>query len=92
MAEGAAAPPDARPAVPATWDVSQIPSQKGKVTIVTGANPGLGYETALHLALRGVHVVLACRSEAKGCEAEANLTKCWNPIQNVDLSNFYNWT
>ena len=39
--------------------------QQGKTFIVTGANTGIGRETALSLANRGAHVILACRSEEK---------------------------
>ncbi len=34
----------------------------GKIAIVTGANTGLGKETAFELARLGAHVILACRS------------------------------
>lgn len=38
---------------------------KDKIVIVTGANTGIGYETAKFIAMMGAHVVLACRSEEK---------------------------
>jgi NAD(P)-dependent dehydrogenase (short-subunit alcohol dehydrogenase family) len=48
------------------WTFNDIPEQTGRVAIVTGANTGIGLETAKMLAQKGAHVVLACRSAAKG--------------------------
>jgi NAD(P)-dependent dehydrogenase (short-subunit alcohol dehydrogenase family) len=42
---------------------------KDKNVIVTGANCGIGYETALELAKRGARVILACRDETKAKQA-----------------------
>ena len=42
---------------------------RGKVCVVTGANSGIGKETALSLAHMGATVVLVCRSESRGMEA-----------------------
>ncbi len=36
---------------------------------MTGANVGLGYYTALHLAKKGSEVILGCRSASKCAEA-----------------------
>ncbi|GAB7036697.1 MULTISPECIES: SDR family NAD(P)-dependent oxidoreductase [Catenuloplanes] len=48
------------------WTTADIPDQHGRVAVVTGANTGLGYETAKALAGRGASVVLAVRDVAKG--------------------------
>ncbi|TMW65991.1 hypothetical protein Poli38472_003756 [Pythium oligandrum] len=55
--------------VPAKWDASRIQSLKDKIAVVTGANSGIGYETALELARKGAHVVLACRNPGKCADA-----------------------
>ncbi|KAE8978516.1 hypothetical protein PR003_g22106 [Phytophthora rubi] len=52
-----------------TWDVSRIPPLAGKVAVVTGANSGIGFVTALELARKDVHVVLACRNAERAQEA-----------------------
>ncbi len=52
------------------WTTRDIPSQAGKLAIVTGANSGIGYHTALELVRAGAHVILACRNPAKADEAK----------------------
>ncbi|XP_033740244.1 WW domain-containing oxidoreductase-like [Pecten maximus] len=42
---------------------------KERVVIVTGANTGIGYETAKCIAMMGATVILACRSEEKANQA-----------------------
>ncbi|AXI77008.1 SDR family oxidoreductase [Peterkaempfera bronchialis] len=46
-----------------------IPDQHGRLAVVTGANSGIGFETARRLAQAGAEVVLAVRDPAKGAEA-----------------------
>ena len=55
------------------WTESNVPDQSGRTAIVTGANTGLGYETARVLAARGAQVVIAVRDTAKGESAAAKI-------------------
>lgn len=48
------------------WTTARIPDQTGRIAVVTGANTGLGLETAKALAAKGAHVVLAVRNLSKG--------------------------
>jgi NAD(P)-dependent dehydrogenase (short-subunit alcohol dehydrogenase family) len=56
------------------WTADHIADQAGRTFVVTGANSGLGFETARQLAAHGARVVLAVRSHARGTEAVARLT------------------
>lgn len=51
------------------WSIEQMPSQQGRVVIVTGANGGLGLASAKALAGKGAHVVMAVRNQAKAAKA-----------------------
>ncbi|MEB3318840.1 MAG: oxidoreductase [Cyanobacteriota bacterium] len=55
------------------WTTASIPDQTGRVALVTGANSGLGLETARALAAKGATVVMACRSARKAEEARTRL-------------------
>ncbi len=55
------------------WTFNDIPDQTGRTAIVTGANTGIGLETARMLAKKGAKVVLACRNPEKGEAALASI-------------------
>jgi len=56
-----------------TWTIGDIPAQRGRVAVVTGANSGIGLETATQLAAHGAVVVLACRDEARARDAAGRI-------------------
>ncbi|MFD4356008.1 SDR family NAD(P)-dependent oxidoreductase [Nocardia sp. NPDC058518] len=68
------------------WTEQHIPDQHGRVAIVTGANTGLGFETARMLAERGAAVVLAVRDIEKGKQAAARITGDVT-VQTLDLTS-----
>ncbi|MCT4664171.1 MAG: oxidoreductase [Flavobacteriales bacterium] len=47
------------------WNPSQIPNQNGKTVLITGANTGLGFQTALEFAKKNASVIMAGRNEQK---------------------------
>jgi NAD(P)-dependent dehydrogenase (short-subunit alcohol dehydrogenase family) len=56
------------------WTTDDIADLTGRVAIVTGANTGLGLETARELAAKHATVVLAVRDLGKGEAARADIT------------------
>jgi len=57
------------------WTERAVSEQKDRVAVVTGANTGLGFETARVLAARGASVVLAVRDVEKGKRAAARIAE-----------------
>ncbi len=64
------------------WTEKDIPDQTGRVAIVTGANSGIGWETARALAQKGAAVIMACRSLQKA-DTAADQIKKLNPLGKV---------
>lgn len=69
-----------------TWTTTHIPDQTGRTAVITGANTGLGFETAKALAAKGAHVVLAVRDTAKGKQAAAQISGDVT-VQELDLTS-----
>ena len=74
-----------------TWSLDQAGKQDGRIAIITGANIGLGLNTALQLAGKGCTVVLACRNldkaEAAKREILNQFPKAKVQCQMLDLSS-----
>uniref|UniRef100_A0A4W6FEV2 Retinol dehydrogenase 12 n=1 Tax=Lates calcarifer TaxID=8187 RepID=A0A4W6FEV2_LATCA len=63
----------------------------GKTVLITGANTGIGKETARDLAMRGAWVIMACRDVEKGEEAAASIRaeypKAQVEVRELDLAD-----
>jgi NAD(P)-dependent dehydrogenase (short-subunit alcohol dehydrogenase family) len=80
------------------WTAANIPDQSGKRAIVTGANSGIGFHTARHLARAGAEVILACRDVAKAEAARqriledtpsARLNTAWLDLASLDSVRYF---
>jgi len=74
------------------WTADSIPSQQGKIILVTGANSGLGFEASRVLSSKGACVVMTVRNLESG-KAAAEKIKGEYPdakldIMGLDLSDF----
>jgi len=62
---------------------------KNKVCIITGANQGIGYQTAKSLVMKGCHVILGCRNKDLGTEAAKKLSRYGKAtFLRLDLASF----
>ena len=64
------------------WTAADIPSQAGSRVLITGANSGIGYMTALKLARRDAKVLMACRDQPRG---EAAIKRILSDSPGADL-------
>lgn len=73
------------------WNTTDIPDQRGKIAIVTGANSGLGREASRELARKGATVVMAVRHLEKGQRAldgiEAKIPAAKLELGQLDLGS-----
>lgn len=69
------------------WNINQIPDLSDKTILITGANSGIGFYTALELARKGANVILGCRDKHKAEEAKNRII---NEVPNakIEIANF----
>ena len=69
------------------WSIDLIPDQKGRIALITGANSGLGFDTAQALLEKNATVILGCRSIDKAEKARQRLLSqtCSGRIELLEL-------
>jgi NAD(P)-dependent dehydrogenase (short-subunit alcohol dehydrogenase family) len=73
------------------WSVAEMPSQKGRIFLVTGGTSGMGFEDAKALTAAGAQVVIAARNAQRGQEAieriKQEVPNAQVQFESVDLSD-----
>jgi NAD(P)-dependent dehydrogenase (short-subunit alcohol dehydrogenase family) len=71
------------------WTTKDIPSQSGRLAVITGASGGLGFEVAAILANKGAEIVVAARNADKGQTAATKLGRSarYEPLDLADLTS-----
>ncbi|MBA2772532.1 MAG: SDR family NAD(P)-dependent oxidoreductase [Nocardioidaceae bacterium] len=70
------------------WTAADLPDQRGRTIVITGANSGLGLETARAFVRAGAHVVLAVRDETRGAAAADTLAGTGSSeVRKLDLAD-----
>lgn len=62
-----------RVAPPPDWSTSDMPSQEGRIVLITGGTSGMGYEDALALSRAGAEVIIAARNPERGAQTVARI-------------------
>ncbi|MCL6702014.1 SDR family oxidoreductase [Pseudomonas sp. T1.Ur] len=73
------------------WSTHDMPSQKGRIVLVTGGTSGMGYEDALAFARAGAEVIIAARNPERGADAIKRIREAVPDaklqFESVDLAN-----
>jgi len=67
------------------WTLTDIASLAGRTAVVTGANGGLGYQTARVLARHGAHVVMTARNPGRAAEARDRILR-ESPVASLEVA------
>lgn len=74
------------------WTADNIPSQQGKIILITGANSGLGFEASKVLSKKGGQIIMAVRNLQKGKQAFEKIKKeipnAKLEVMTLDLADF----
>jgi NAD(P)-dependent dehydrogenase (short-subunit alcohol dehydrogenase family) len=65
-----------------------VPSQEGRIAVVTGASGGIGLWTAAWLAKAGAHIILVCRNVGRGEAAKAFIARSGGRALDLILADF----